>query len=294
MGAVILGETRRDRTFHPLEVERAVAICNQLATAISSARLYDDLKKSYTKLSHAQEELVKRERLAAVGELAALVAHEVRNPLAVIFNSLHSLKKSLQPQGEVQTLLNIVNEEANRLNSMVGDFLDFARPNEPNPQLGSLGELVEGALEAATSAAQPTGIDIRVEISQTLPKLAFDARLLRQAIINLAVNGIQAMPKGGVLTLKTKEELYNERRWAVLEVSDTGAGIPPSVQKNLFQPFFTTKATGTGLGLAVVKRIVEAHRGEISFESEPGQATLFRVRLPLEESAATTGAQPSQ
>jgi two-component system, NtrC family, sensor histidine kinase HydH len=282
IGAVILGETREKRSFTAAEVERAMAICNQLAAAISAARLYDDLKRSYEELSRAQEELVKRERLAAVGELTALVAHEVRNPLAVIFNSLSSLKKIVKPEEQTQVLLRILSEEANRLNSIVGDFLDFARPHEPDLQVGSLQDIIEEAVAAARGVAGNTLVDIHLKLATDLPPFVFDSRLLRQAFVNLVVNSLQAMPKGGTLTVRTSRKAKGRTPWVHVEVSDTGAGVPLHLRKKLFQPFFTTKAAGTGLGLAVVKRIVEAHRGEIGFESEVGRGTSFHFQLPMD------------
>jgi two-component system sensor histidine kinase HydH len=279
IGAVILGETRQQRPFEEAEVERAMAISNQLAAAISSAKLYDDLKRSYHELSRTQEELVKRERLAAVGELAALVAHEVRNPLAVIFNALSSLKKLVAQTDQVGILFGILSEEANRLNGIVGDFLDFARPYEPDLQLGSLAELIEDCVEAARGTVDAPSAECRLELTHDLPPFSFDPRLLRQAFINLLVNGLQAMPKGGTLTVRSEQIEKAGKVWAQVEVSDTGTGVPLHLQKKLFQPFFTTKASGTGLGLAVVKRIVEAHNGEIEFESELKRGTTFRVRL---------------
>lgn len=280
LGVVVLGDTEPGRRFSPEAVGRAVAIANQLATAIASARLYDDLKRSYDDLARAQAELVRREKLVAVGELAALVAHEVRNPLAVIFNSLTSLRRMLQPEGSVDMLLGIVHEEADRLNRMVGDFLDFARPNEPMMHLENLDQVMADAVEAATSAQHGHAVQVELEIPEPLAPVPCDARLLRQALINLVVNAIQAMPRGGRVTVRATSEQFDGQRYVRVEVRDTGPGIPPNVKERLFEPFYTTKASGTGLGLAVVKRIVEAHHGVVQFETALGQGTTFTLRLP--------------
>lgn len=298
IGAVVLGDTQ-PRHFSDAEVERAQAICHQLANAIVNARLYLDLKKSYDDLALAQAELVKRERLAAVGELAALVAHEVRNPLAVIFNSLAGLRRMLDRSAtgmreppnplvdapDLRLLLDIVQEEANRLNSMVSDFLDFARPNEPQLEAVALDALVEGAVEAANSAVPESSARVLVDVPGTLPPVKVDRRLFRQALINLVVNALQAMPRGGQVTIRAWPDPDSPRA-ARIEVADTGPGVAPEVAERLFQPFFTTKATGTGLGLAVVKRIVEAHEGEIRLESGRGPGAVFTVRVPLADADA--------
>ena len=292
LGAMVLGETRPGVTFGQEAVDRAVAISIQLATAIAGARLYDDLRRSYDDLARAQEELVRRERLAAVGELAALVAHEVRNPLAVIFNSLSSLRPALKPDnGPVDLLLGIMHEEADRLDRMVKEFLDFARPNEPMMQPEALEQVMTEAVESATATAQEgSQVEVTLEVPAPLSPVPCDARLLRQALINLVVNAIQAMPRGGKVTVRAAEERWQGQPYIRMDVTDTGPGIPPHVAERLFEPFFTTKASGTGLGLAVVKRIIQAHHGDIEVHTQSGQGTLFTLRIPV--SMGTAGPLP--
>ena len=271
LGAIILGETRPDHLFAEPEVERAVAMANQLANAISNARLFEDLKASYESLARAQEQLVQRERLAALGELAAVMAHEIRNPLAVIFNSLATLRRN-PPQAAM--LLDIVDEEANRLNRIVSDLLAFARPGEPRLVRESLESVLEGATDAATAAL---GCEVSLEIPCALPLLQLDPQLMRQALINLMSNAAQARP-GCAVRVRAIEQ---PRGWACVEVSDEGPGIAPALAAQIFQPFFTTRPQGTGLGLAIVKRIVEAHGGQIDFRADAPRGTTFTVRLPI-------------
>ncbi|ACG71688.1 multi-sensor signal transduction histidine kinase [Anaeromyxobacter sp. K] len=284
IGAAVILETRGPRRFSPAEIERGAAIANQLAVAAENARLYEDLRRSYAELAHAQRQLIQQERLAALGELSAVVAHEVRNPLGVIFNSLGSLRRMLRPQGDARMLLDIVGEEADRLNRIVGDLLDFARPSTPEVRPEPLDRVVEEALATALAQnGQP--IQIQREVDPALPQVPMDARLVRQAVVNVAVNAVQAMPRGGRLTVR----LRRDGDAAVLELEDTGAGIPDEVRGRIFEPFFTTKASGTGLGLAVVRRIVEGHGGEVTVTSRPGAGTAFALRFPLTPLAGEDG-----
>jgi PAS domain S-box-containing protein len=279
IGAISVGDTQH---FHPWtdgEVERATLMAGQIAVAVSNARLFDDLKQSYSQLERAQKELVKSERLAALGELSAVVAHEVRNPLGVIFNSVSSLKKRLGPlTGESQLLLEMVGEEADRLNRIVSDLLDFARPHSPVLRSESVLACLQSARDAISAVAQ-SNVTLHIE-EPPVPLLALvDARMLRQALFNLLVNALQAMPQGGRVTLRASQVVRGAKRWVRIQVQDTGVGFAADVAEQMFQPFFTTKATGTGLGLAVVKRIIDAHQGEVTVESTPGVGTTFSLWL---------------
>ena len=280
IGSVIIVETRGPRLFTPAEVERAAGIANQLAVAADNARLYEDLRRSYADLERAQRRLIQGERLAALGEMSAVVAHEVRNPLGVIFNSLGSLRRLVRPTGDAKMLLDIVGEEADRLNRIVGDLLDFARPSTPELRPEALDRVVEEAVGAAL-APPPAGVEVVRELDPSLPPVPVDPRLVRQAILNVAANAMQAMPEGGRLTVRTRVEGDE----AVVEIEDTGPGIPDEVRVRMFEPFFTTKANGTGLGLAVVRRIVEWHGGTVAVRTRPGEGTAFALRFPLGRAA---------
>ncbi len=276
IGTAVIVETRGPRLFTPAEVERAAAIANQLAVAADNARLYEDLRRSYADLARAQQQLIEGERLAALGELSAVVAHEVRNPLGVIFNSIGSLRRLVRPAGDAKMLFDIVEEEADRLNRIVGDLLDFARPSTPQVLPELLDRVAEDAVGAAI--AQHGGrVELARDFDPDLPPVAMDARLVRQAVLNVAVNAVQAMPRGGRITLRTRREPTAAR----VEIEDSGPGIPDEVRERIFEPFFTTKASGTGLGLAVVRRIVEGHGGEVTVWSAPGAGTIFVLRFPL-------------
>jgi signal transduction histidine kinase len=285
IGVVVLDDTRGPRAFGPELIELAEATCGQLALSIANARLYESLWASYAELAATRAEMVKRERLAALGELSAIVAHEVRNPLGVIFNAVASLRRLLGQGGDSGMLLDILSEESDRLNRIVGDLLDYTRPRDPVLQHEDLGRVLQDSLEAARvqggGAERP--VLIKAEVEPDLPPVPMDRRLIRQALVNVAVNAIQSMPQGGLVRVHARREAHGGREQLRIDVADQGPGIPAELLHRVFEPFFTTKAQGTGLGLAVVKRILEEHRGEIAVESTPGRGTTFTFRLPLSQ-----------
>ncbi|HYZ90328.1 MAG TPA: GAF domain-containing protein [Myxococcales bacterium] len=280
LGAVVLDDTQRARVFSEAEMERTTAVCQQIALALLSARLYEDLRKSYADLARAQAELIERERLAALGEMAASVAHEVRNPLGVIFNSVGGLKRLLQPTGDVRLLLDIVAEEADRLNRMVGDLLEYSRPLRPAVQAVNVQTVVDEAVGSVLPTRYEHDVAVRISIEAGLSPVNADARLLRQALVNLLTNSVQAMPHGGILTISAGRVHSDGAPHARIAVHDTGPGIPPEVRGKVFQPFFTTKPTGTGLGLAVVKRVIDGQGGRVQL-AECDRGTEFHLFLPL-------------
>jgi two-component system sensor histidine kinase HydH len=283
IGVVIADDTRGPRLFGPELIELAEATCGQLALSIANARLYESLWMSYAELAAARAEMVKRERLAALGELSAIVAHEVRNPLGVIYNAVTSLRRLLKVEGDSAMLLDILSEESDRLNRIVADLLDFTRPRTPILQPEDMGKVLMDALEAARIQGGPEAksVSYDVEVQPHLAPVHMDRRLIRQALVNVAVNALQAMPQGGTVRVRCRRELHDNRDHVRIDISDQGMGIPTELLHRVFEPFFTTKAQGTGLGLAVVRRILEEHRGEIAVDSAPGRGTTFTIRLPF-------------
>ncbi|NOK10997.1 ATP-binding protein [Corallococcus exercitus] len=282
IGVVLVDDVRGPRPFGPELIELAEATCGQLALSIANARLYESLWASYAELAATRAEMVKRERFAALGELSAIVAHEVRNPLGVIFNAVATLRRIMNPTGDTAMLLDIVAEESDRLNRMVADLLDFTRPRNPVLQPEDLLRVLQDALEAARAqASTERPVHVHVEVEPGLATVPMDRRQIRQALFNVAVNAIQAMPQGGEVWVHARRDTHGGREQLRIDVMDQGPGIPAELLHRVFEPFFTTKAQGTGLGLAVVKRILEEHRGEIAVESAPGRGTTFTFWLPL-------------
>jgi len=245
---------------------------NLVSRFVADARA---LERSSAELQAAQKELVRRERLAALGELSAVVAHEVRNPVTVIFNAVSSLRKQAVST-EASTLLDIVDEEAQRLKHVVGELLEFARPPHLSVETVKTRPLVDGAVEAAI-AGFGGGDLVEVDAETELPELAGDEQLLRQALINLITNALQAAGRKDRVHVRARAD----GKTIAFAVSDDGDGITPAVAERLFTPFFTTRASGTGLGLAIVKRIAEAHGGEIEWAPRAERGVTFTLRVPL-------------
>ncbi len=246
-----------------------------------------------TAIVEMENELRRSERLAAVGELAAGIAHEVRNPLASISGSVQMLETGLAEEDhEQRRLMEIVLREADRLDALIRDFLHYARPTPPKPEAVEIGELVDEVCEMFETVREPA-TRLRCELEPGVRVFA-DADQLRQLLWNLLLNAAQAMEEGGEITLAARElpqevdedgRNVKEEGCARVEIAvgDTGPGIPPDVLDRIFDPFFTTKPAGSGLGLAMVHRIVEANEGSVSVDSEAGGGTRFRIRLPAAE-----------
>ena len=284
-GARVIGAMNtgydREEDMSPAHLEVLQAAGAHFAAALQAKSLLDDLRKSYADLARTQEQLVQRERLAALGELAAIVAHEIRNPLGAVFNAIGALRHQAEATkgSRLATLLAILEEEATRMNDIVGDLLDFARPVSAALRPERIETIVTEALDAAThDAAGP--VKVERDVDPSLPAVPVDGRLLRQAILNVAMNAVQALgARGGTLTLRMKND--TKMGGVLIEITDTGPGIPSEHQSRVFEPFFTTRASGTGLGLTVVKRIVDVHHGETTLHTEPGKGTTFAIRLPV-------------
>jgi signal transduction histidine kinase len=258
--------------------EALSAFAERAALAIQNARLYERLQEQVDELRAMHEQIVRTERLAAIGEIAAKVAHELNNPLTSIhlYNSM--LLEEPVEGAEQQRLAASVMEQVERAKRVVHDILDFSRPQESHPEIASLNGTVEYGLRLIQHVAQASGVAVVEDYAGGLPDVLVDSGQMAQIFTNLATNAIQAMSQGGKLLVRTGmqgEELY-------VSFTDTGTGISPADRDRIFEPFFTTKAAGegTGLGLPVVKGLVSRHHGRVTVDSEPGRGSTFTVWLP--------------
>lgn len=265
-----------------VQIERARLHIEEKARVLSLARLNEDLRKSYEELAKTQTELVRTERLASLGELSVLVAHEVRNPLGIIFNVASQLRKLLPPQPrEAALLVGILQEEADRLDRIVKDFLDFGRPSSPRPRIIDLHAVVDDAVELARLALRSADVEWHVDISPQARRLVADEHLVRQVLVNLFANAIEAQSAPGKVFVTTTPCTHEGRDHVRLSIEDDGATVSPEVVEHAFEPFFTTKASGTGLGLTIVRRTVEAHAGQVSIGPREGGGTVVTLLLPV-------------
>jgi signal transduction histidine kinase len=250
------------------------------AGILGMAAIFHNQHSYMKEVRDLEAEVSHRERLSALGNLAATVAHEVRNPLNAISMGLQRLNTEFRPtqdKDEYSHLTQLMLEEVHRLNSIVEQFLSLARPLEIKPEELRLQDILKELAALEEGNAKQSGTEIRVVVPPDLPLLKADREYLRQTLLNLILNGLQAMPEGGTLTLEANTSNGN----LLITVTDNGVGIPRETLPRIFEPYFTTKAKGSGLGLAIARRIVEAHGGTIAVSSDAGQGCRFRISLPI-------------
>lgn len=238
-------------------------------------RLRDEVARLTRELELKNRQLARKNRLADLGEVAAHVAHEIRNPLVAVQLYVSLLSRLLPADKDCGNLVRKIQAALTGLNVTLSDLLHFASDRQPNLEPLKLAQRAREVIETLEPQLAENGIEAKIDIEPELTIVA-DREMLHRALLNLAVNAIEAMPEGGSLLI-TAEQQSNAVR---LTVSDTGSGIAPEAQAELFEPFFTTKPTGTGLGLAIVSRVVEAHQGEIYAENRSGGGAAITLRLP--------------
>ncbi|TNV52532.1 ATP-binding protein, partial [Corallococcus exiguus] len=283
IGFLNLWDERVPEAYASDEIALILEVSERMATVLENSKLYEKIRE--------------RDRLAALGEMAAGLAHEIRNPLGAIKGAAQCLDPRKLP-GEDGEFLDVIVEEVNRLNGVVTAFLDYSRPLKQNFGPTDLNEVVTRTMRLIQNDMPPTA-ELAVELDLRLPRAEGDAEQLKQVLINLVQNAVQAMgPQPGRITVRTeKPERFGDLRSAggefvEVRVSDTGPGIPADQQPHIFVPFFTTKQKGTGLGLAISQRIVKNHGGSISVLSKSGEGTTFIIRLPALPSEQVEGALP--
>lgn len=238
----------------------------------------EQLADANANLQKAEEAMRRTERLAALGQLTAGLAHEIRNPIGTIKNSAELLSKRLPPEDELsKELSGFIQSEVDRTNSLITRFLQFARPFHLQRAPHDITQVLDRAIGHAERQFPSFPITFVRNYAPNVPPAQIDQELIEQVFINLLVNAAQASPPGSVVTVKTRAD-ENSLEVAVI---DRGAGIDPAIRGSIFNPFFTTKKDGVGLGLAIVAKIVDEHGGRIVVESEPGQGSVFRVQLPI-------------
>lgn len=286
VGALVLTKDAAQPSFHADDVSLVTILSTHVAGLVENARLVNkleglnrDLERRVAERTRALEEanqrLLRSERLATVGKLGAGIAHELRNPLAVINNSAYFLRTRLgDDDPKIARHLEIIEHEVQTANKIITDLMAFVRVTDLERAPVDVNALM---LEALTKVEVPEQVHVETRLDETLLKPLVDADKLRQVLINLMNNAVQAMPDGGQMSLVSAQRNGD----VFISVQDTGVGIEAQDLERVFEPLFTTKAKGIGLGLALVKLLVEAHQGEIDVASERGKGTVFTVRLPV-------------
>ncbi len=270
----VVGSGRLDHPVTPTSRDEIGA----LAAAFS--RMTDSLRQNVTKLESTQAQLVQSEKLASIGEMAAAVAHGLRNPLASL-RAAAQLVRSHPDSPSAAEHLDAIVEEVDRLDRRISHLLSFSRPAPYHPMPERLDRLVEGLLPAFAAPMRENQVELQVDLPRDLPEVVVDPMQLEQALLELVSNALDAMPDGGRLRLSARvTNGGSSGADLTIEVSDTGPGIPASVLPSVCEPFFTTRQEGTGLGLAIAKRYVEQNGGKLEIDSPPGAGTTVRVRLP--------------
>lgn len=241
------------------------------------------LGEVYAELQRSFEQLRRADRLSALGELSAGLAHEIRNPLGALEGAVQILKRPQLPQETRHEFTEMASNEVDRLKVLLTNFLDFARPQPPQRTLTEPKLLLESVSKLASETAKMAKVRIQIETAGTEP-IYIDAEQIKQVLLNLVLNAIQAMPQGGEVILRG----CRSEEATILEVIDQGPGIPPENVERIFDPFFTTRAQGTGLGLSIAHQIVGRHGGEIVVLNNPGRGATFSIRLPLSASVDKT------
>lgn len=241
--------------------------------------------RDLTRIRELEEQVRRSERLAALGTLVAGLAHEIRNPLMGLRGAAQLLQAESGLPPDLKEYTSVIIREVDRLNTLVEGMLSFARPRQPRISACNVNQLIEETLLVEEARIDHRGICVRRIYDPQVPAVAADPDQLRQVLLNLIRNGFEAMPHGGELVVRTSYERRSPRCFglsvAVLEIVDQGLGLSPEAEANLFNPFFTTKSSGSGLGLSICQRIVSEHRGLLTIAGDPGGGCRATVLLPL-------------
>jgi hypothetical protein len=262
------------------DLEMLTIIANQIAIALENARLYSRLNEKFVltteELKATQEKLIRSERLAALGKLSHGIAHEVRNPVMIIGGFVRRLQKQFLDNPSVGETTDIILRQIERLEQMVLDIENLAKIRLHQSETMQLADVVEAALQSVRDRIELQHIQLHKNLSKEMPPIEADKELLELAVRSVLLNALEAMPSGGTLTLG----IDSKPDGLLLMIRDTGVGIRQEDLPNIYDPFFTSKTQGTGIGLAVVHRIISEHSGEVNVNSSLGEGTEVQIRLP--------------
>jgi len=275
MGVLAVYTQERHR-FSNDEIKLLTTLGDLSAVAIEKGRLL-------ARVVDMEEKLRASERLSALGLLAAEIAHEIRNPLTVMQMLFHALVETLEMDATSKRDAELIGEKMRQMNRILDQVLSFARSSEPIKELVHADQLIDDVFLLTRHKLQQQGIDVRSTVAEGIPAFRADRSQVEQVLLNLILNAAQAMPTGGTLRLSATLEEFDKTPHIALAVRDNGSGMSPKQMEELFAPFLTTKESGTGIGLAIVKKIMENHQGKVQAESKMGQGTKFKLLFPISD-----------
>ncbi len=283
-GAVIADNCFTNRPIDDADVELLEMLANHASLAIERAHLYEqvtqkvrELEEAYRNLKESQDQLLRAEKLSVVGKMATRLAHEMRNPIVSLGGFARLMAKKLPREDPNQEYLSIINEEVTRLEKLLTEVLDFARPVRPTLEVVDLNEVVQKVVVMMQPEIDARRIAAHLDLQPNLPQLSLDPLQIGQVLQNIIQNGLEAMPAGGDLHVRTASLGEHIR----VEIQDTGVGIPQEHMGRLFSEFFTTKSAGVGLGLAIAYQTVHNHDGSLGVSSQEGEGSTFFIDLPV-------------
>ncbi len=275
IGFLLLGQKRNRDTFSVEDVRLLSTLGAEVSVALENARLYEEVRSS-------QVMLARTDRLAAVGTLAAGIAHEIRNPLVAVQTFIQLLPEQIDDPEFRTTFLELTNSELARVATLINDLMAFARPSPATLDEAQINELAEQIVRLLTGQAKKRGVQLSLQLAPENLTCVVDQGQIKQVFMNLLMNALQATPAGGSVTLSTSlVQDQDGKDFCAIDVRDTGSGISPEHKEQIFDPFFTTKDTGVGLGLFITHQIIREHGGTIAVESELEKGTHFMIRLPI-------------
>jgi signal transduction histidine kinase len=275
IGMINLGYKFNKDIYSHEDIELLSTLANQTAIAIENARLYEDLKRSKSYIRRA-------DRLASLGTLTAGLAHEIRNPLVAIKTLTQLLPERLDDEEFRNNFLQIAAGEVDRISSLVNELLDFARPSDPKLELEDIDTILDGMILLVSTETKKKQINIIKDYTPNLPPIQIDREQIKQVFLNILLNAIEATTENGKITVKTRSFMKpGGDPYLQIEFNDTGCGISGEYIEDIFNPFFTTKSTGSGLGLSISNQIIQDHRGYIDVESQLGKGSSFFINLPI-------------
>jgi signal transduction histidine kinase/PAS domain-containing protein len=284
LGVLLADNFINKKPINDEDVKHLRSFANHASLAIENSHLYRSLEEKVEELSDANNELrenrdklIRYERLSAVGEIAAQITHEIKNPLVSIGGFARRILKKDQDGGVNRNYAKIIVKEVDHLENILTEILYFAKPAVPKFDTIDLNSIIKSTLEVLHSEIEKNNISIEEHLDFNLPILWIDKNQIKRVLINLVKNAIQAMPDGGTITVST----INERQWVRVEIADTGVGIPEDDLDKLFDAFFTSKSTGSGLGLTISAQIVNNHGGTIEVHNRIPKGTIFTIKLPV-------------